>query len=183
MNAEPLDLFGEPMPQPMRRTAIISDCGQFRPVLTRIWDDTKPMLPVCMLNPSRGDAQIDDPTILQLIHFAKLWGYGGLLIVNLYDYRASKPQEMFAAPVKISADGERWAMNAIIYARDNGGKLLAAWGNHGQAQANFYMEAARCNGVDLICLGTTQSGAPKHPMARGAHRIAPDQKPILWRAA
>lgn len=36
---------------------------------------------------------------------------------------------------------------------------------------------------DLWCWGKTQSGAPKHPMARGVHRIPRDQKPILWRAA
>ncbi|TIW40168.1 MAG: DUF1643 domain-containing protein, partial [Mesorhizobium sp.] len=36
---------------------------------------------------------------------------------------------------------------------------------------------------DLYCFGITASGAPKHPMARGLHRIARDQKPILWRAA
>ncbi len=36
---------------------------------------------------------------------------------------------------------------------------------------------------DLWCWGKTASGAPKHPLARGAHRIPVDQKPILWRAA
>jgi hypothetical protein len=136
-----------------------------------------------MLNPSRGDASIDDPTILALIRFAKLWGYGGLLIVNLFDYRSSKPAEMFAAPIRCSAEGEKLAMGAIFYARDHGGRLLAAWGNGGQEFAQFYIEHARCHGVDLICLGTTQSGAPKHPMARGLHRIPADQKPILWRSA
>jgi hypothetical protein len=64
----------------MRRSAIISACGKFRPELRRVWDDSKPLLPVCMLNPSRGDHTIDDPTILTLIWFAKLWGYGGLLL-------------------------------------------------------------------------------------------------------
>ena len=167
----------------MRRSAIISPCGLFRPELRRVWDDALPPLPVCMLNPSRGDHELNDPTILVLIWFAKLWGYGGLLIVNLYDFRASKPAEMFAAPVKLSLEGERCAMNAIFYARDNGGRMLAAWGNDGQDRAGFYANQARCNGVTLICLGTTQSGAPKHPMARGKHRIPRDQQPIIWRAA
>jgi hypothetical protein len=35
---------------------------------------------------------------------------------------------------------------------------------------------------DLWCWGKTGSGAPKHPLARGLHRIPADQKPILWRA-
>jgi hypothetical protein len=36
---------------------------------------------------------------------------------------------------------------------------------------------------NLYCLSTTASGQPKHPMARGKHRIANDAQPILWRAA
>jgi hypothetical protein len=167
----------------MRRSAVISDCGLFRSELRRDWDDGLPLLPVCMLNPSTADHEREDPTLLALIWFAKLWGYGGLLIVNLYDFRASKPEEMFAAPVKLSLEGERRAMQALFYARDNGGRMLAAWGNAGADRATFYADHARCNGVELICLGTTQSGAPKHPMARGQHRIPRDQQPIIWRAA
>lgn len=36
---------------------------------------------------------------------------------------------------------------------------------------------------DLWCWGTNADGSPKHPMARGAHRIPADQKPIIWRKA
>jgi hypothetical protein len=35
----------------------------------------------------------------------------------------------------------------------------------------------------IWCWGTTTSGAPKHPLARGKHRIPVDQPAILWRAA
>lgn len=36
------------------------------------------------------------------------------------------------------------------------------------------------NGVKLDCLGTTGSGAPKHPLARGKHRIPADFAPVAW---
>jgi hypothetical protein len=36
---------------------------------------------------------------------------------------------------------------------------------------------------DIYCLGTTSSGAPKHPLARGRHRVPRDQQFALWRAA
>lgn len=36
---------------------------------------------------------------------------------------------------------------------------------------------------NIHCLGITASGAPKHPMARGRHRIPRDQSFILWRSA
>lgn len=35
---------------------------------------------------------------------------------------------------------------------------------------------------DLWCWGKTAAGAPKHPLARGVHRIPRNQAPILWRA-
>lgn len=35
---------------------------------------------------------------------------------------------------------------------------------------------------DLWCWGTTKTGAPKHPMARGKHRMAKDEPAILWRS-
>ena len=81
----------------MRKSAVISACGIYRIELRRIWDDAKPVLIVCMLNPSRADDQRNDPTVLALIHFASLWGYGGILIINLFSYRSSSPAEMMAA--------------------------------------------------------------------------------------
>ncbi|MDB5582814.1 MAG: hypothetical protein JWR80_7990 [Bradyrhizobium sp.] len=164
----------------MKRSAVIA--GDHRLELRRIWDVARPLLVVCMLNPSRADGEVEDPTLLTLIHFARLWGYGGLLIVNLYSYRASKPAEMFAmGAAAIGEESLLYVIRAVLYARDNGGRLLVAWGNEGQERAPVFIEHTR--GVELVCLGTTQSGAPKHPMARGKHRIPRDQQPIVWRAA
>lgn len=170
----------------MKRTAVISDCKLYRYELRRVWDDTKPMLPVCMLNPSWADADQEDMTLLALIHFAKLWGYGGLLIVNFYAFRSPSPKEMFAQGTKaFGPDNDNYIKAAIQYAAANGGKLLAAWGNDGNVGGyhTYFKLLARDSRVDLICLGTTQSGQPKHPMARGKHRIPRDQQPIIWSAS
>jgi hypothetical protein len=168
----------------MLKEAVISDCTFYRYELRRIWDTGKPMLVVCMLNPSTADSSINDPTVLTLIHFGKLWGYGGLLIVNLYGFRSSSPAEMFSkGAAAIGPLNEKYTFAAIKYAKENGGKLLAAWGNGGHEKAIFFAERVTCAGVELICLGTTQSGAPKHPLARGKHRIPRDQMPIVWRTA
>lgn len=170
----------------MKRSAIISECLAYRYELTRVWDDTLPMLPICMLNPSWADGDQEDMTLLVLIHFAKLWGYGGLLIVNFYAFRSPSPKEMFAQGRKaFGPDNDNYIKAAIKYAAANGGKLLAAWGNDGNVGGyhTYFELLARESRVDLICLGTTQSGQPKHPMARGKHRIPRDQQPIIWRAA
>jgi len=168
----------------IRKSAVLGGHDQrYRYELRRVWDDGLPLLVVCMLNPSRADHQVNDPTILALIHFARLWGYGGILVVNLWAYRASSPAEMMAASEPFGPENGHHIEQAMLYARANGGRLLAAWGNGGdfEDRAEWFCARARMHGVELICLGTTKGWCPKHPMARGRHRIPHDQQPIVWR--
>lgn len=180
------DLFGNQVP---RKSATFSTCGLFRYVLTRIWDDRLPILDIVMLNPSTADASNDDPTVLALIHFAKLWGYGGIRIGNVHAFCASRPAALFAAAAEgKDIDGPQNANIlgfTLLEAKREELPVLVAWGNDGDrfGGASRFVARAEELGVRLICLGTTQSGAPKHPMARGQHRIPRDQLPIRWRAA
>lgn len=170
----------------MLRAAIISSCGVYRPELRRIWDSTLPLLVVCMVNPSDADSQRDDPTVLTLIHFAKLWGYGGLLIVNLYDFRSPSQAAMQSSQAPIGPQNAAYLESAMKYACSHGRQILVAWGNGGSFEDRdewFANRALNAHGIDLICLGRTKAGHPKHPMARGRHRIPRDQLPIIWRRA
>ncbi|EHK57717.1 DUF1643 domain-containing protein [Allomesorhizobium alhagi] len=174
------DLFDD-----MEMSAIISDCGLYRTELRRVWNSDLPLLVVCMLNPSTADHRKNDPTILALIHFGKLWGYGGLLVINLFAFRSPSPADMMAVSEPFGPCNARAIADAMEYARDNGGRLLAAWGNHGDHHDRaewFCNRALQVYRLTLICLGTTKGWKPKHPMARGKHRIPRDQQPIVWRA-
>lgn len=181
------DLFGHSDTGTIERSAVIKgpdDCYRYE--LRRVWDARRPLLVVCMLNPSTADALRDDPTILALIHFAKLWGYGGLLIVNLNAYRASSPEVMMAADAPFGPENAQHLARAMEYARDHGGQLLCAWGNDGDFDDRAEWFCSRATGhyrLTLVCLGTTKSWKPKHPMARGKYRIPRDQQPIVWRRA
>lgn len=165
-------------------TAVLSHTEEHRYELLRIWDDQKSVLVVCMLNPSRADATANDPTVLTLIHFAKFWGYGGIRIVNLYAFRASQPKEMFqkSEAVRIGPDNWLYLQAAIDFAKKQDKKLLVAWGRGGEVDGRdeWFANRAVSHGISLICLGRTKDGHPKHPMARGAHRIPRDQQPIMY---
>lgn len=171
-----------PPPSPIKRTAVVSACGTYRYLFTRVWDASLPVLPVCMLNPSRADHEIDDPTVLVLTHFGRLWGYGGLSGVNLFAFRASKPRDMMAARDPFGPENEIHLHRALNDARYSHVPMLAAWGNDGilmDRNVHFCRQAAH-HLVRLVCLGTTLAGHPKHPMARGVHRIPRDQQPIPY---
>lgn len=170
----------------IERSAILggpADCYRYE--LRRVWDRRRPLLVVCMFNPSMADHEVDDPTILTLIHFGRSWGYGGILVINLWAYRTSSPIELKSVDDPFG-DNASHVENALAYARANGGLVLAAWGNHGvfgDRNEWFQRRATRVHGVNLICLGLSKCRHPKHPMARGRHRIPRDQQPIMWREA
>ena len=170
----------------MRRSAIISPCTRYRYWLEREWDRRKPVLSVCMLNPSSADDKREDPTLLALIHFATLWGYGGLAIVNLYAWRSPTPALMKTKPERMGPNNALHRREAMLMGAIHSGSMLVAWGNDGNWEGEAEQFAAWATeqiGVDLVCLGTTLSGAPKHPMARGKYRIPRDQQPVMWRPA
>lgn len=57
--------------------------GDYRYLLWREWNSDRRTVSFIMLNPSRADAEVNDPTITRCINFAKFWGYGRLEVVNL----------------------------------------------------------------------------------------------------
>jgi hypothetical protein len=169
------------------RSARLSPCGRFRWTLTRKWGNGESICWV-MLNPSRADHRRDDPTIRRAMQFTRAWGFDGFTVVNLYPFRSPYP-----------ADCRRWAgtrtvqralrRNAKIVAREtmNAAVVVAAWGV--SAWDSDWIDAvvaaiiANGNPVrGIYCLGTTKAGHPKHPLARGKHRIANNQRPVLWRS-
>lgn len=169
----------------MRRTAVFDGPNDlYRVELGRGWDDIKSTLVVCMLNPSWASHLVDDMTIMALIHFATLWGFGGLRVVNLYGLRTPSPAVMKANPDRMGSANRAALEAAMAYAAMTSGRLLVAWGNDGNFEGEADWFTGRALGghhLELICLGHTQNGAPKHPMARGKHHIPRDQRPIIWR--
>lgn len=140
--------------------AVLSDCGQYRYVLSRAWDLTKDQLCFCMLNPSTADALQDDPTIRRCLGFAHQWGYGSLVVVNLFAFRATSPTDLQHASHPVGPVNDKAILEAVEYADT----VIAAWGVHGQYlnRDAAVMELLRDH--DVYYLGCTQDGSPKHPL-------------------
>lgn len=147
------------------------------------------MVAFVMLNPSTADALEDDPTIRRCVGFAQSWGYGGILVVNLFSYRATNPGEL--AGVSYSeAVGE--ATDFVILSAcadvlsDPRGRVVAAWGarsslKHAKAKAYYDRRVRevtallREGGVVLDCIKETTAGEPRHPLY-----LSGSLAPRLW---
>lgn len=149
---------------PPERGATLSPDGVYRYHLWRQWGpDHTNRLTFVMLNPSTADANVDDPTIRRCIGFAKREGMDRLDVVNLYAYRATDPDELLAAPDPIGPDNAAHLRRVFAGSR----MVVAAWGAWHDKRRNArrpMLNVADLGGDALLCLGTTKSGAPRHPL-------------------
>lgn len=118
------------------------------------------------MNPSTADETTDDPTIRRCINFAKSWGYGGILVANLFAFRSTNPQRLYTEQDPVGSANDFY----IKEYSDKSKLTIACWGNHG----NFINRSEEvCKLVNsLYCLDINKSGEPKHPLYV-KHNITP----------
>ena len=142
----------------MERYAQISACGNYRYALERVWDRELSTVLFIGLNPSVADAEVDDPTLNRCIRFATAWGYGGVVMGNLFAYRATNPKELTRVSDPVGPENDEWLMRL----RPRVELAVAAWGYRG-ALHDRATRVAESMGK-LHCLGMTRGGAPRHPL-------------------
>lgn len=160
--------------------ALLSADEKHRYSLWRAWAQLPNELYVLwlMLNPSTANASKDDPTIKTCVHFTRAWGYQGLVVGNLFSMRSSKPKDLAANPLGRQGPWNIRILENMLAAPELG-LVVVAWGNSGYSYAELELvRMVRAAGKQPHCLGTTKDGNPKHPLARGVHRIPRDQQPI-----
>lgn len=191
MIAGPFDLLGGPA---IRRAAWFVG-SDVRIRLSRDWAPG-PRALVIGHNPSDAGVDRDDPTSRWWNRWFHAFGFGGYDAVNLYPFVTSDPRQCRAIIDEIEG-GINWSarddlhfvnLPALVAAAKAAQQVFVCWGAIAQDHAwiEHVVEEVQ-SGVgpypDLWCWGKTADGSPKHPMARGKHRIPVNQAPILWRAA
>lgn len=149
----------------MHRAAEISGCKQFRYLLSRRWANGL-ALTFIMLNPSTADALEDDHTIRKCIGFAKRFGFAGIVVVNLFAYRATDPAELRRAgfpPGPLNLD---YLLTVTGEATKAGAPIVCAWGAHARrnAFAAELVAGMQKVGADLRALRILDDGTPAHPL-------------------
>lgn len=150
----------------MNKGATISQCGAFRYRLWRRWDEFGAPLIFVMLNPSTADAMQDDPTIRKCIGFAQRLGYGGIEVLNLYAYRATKPADLKRAGYLVGPANDAHIADVIQDHASERDNVICAWGANarGLSRPGDVLRLLRNLGVRARALQFTNDGIPAHPL-------------------
>lgn len=142
--------------------ATFSSCRRWRYLLWRRWDEEKPVANFLMLNPSTADENQLDPSCNRARDFAERWGYGTLIVTNLFAWRATDPEMMKAAEDPVGRSNNQ----AILRTARQSAIVICAWGNHGSHldRAGTVVANLRGAGVPLHLLKMTGQGQPNHPL-------------------
>ena len=151
----------------MIKRAKFSADRKYRYSLERIWITRKPFVCFVGLNPSTADENLDDPTIRRCIRFSSDWGYGGLVMVNLFAFRSTNPKKLYLEDNPIGDENDKYLR---LYSQ-HAGITVVAWGTNGE-----HMKRGE-NVIKLLTnpqwLTHTKGGHPGHPLYLKA-----DLKPV-----
>ncbi len=142
----------------MKRGAKFSADRRYRYALWRIWNESQKIVLFIGLNPSMADETKDDPTIRRCCQFVKDWGYGGMVMVNLFAFCATDFRDLKAAIDPVGAETDRWIQSPCQEAA----VVVAVWGNHGAYHNRAQIIRQRI--PELWCISMNVTGEPAHPL-------------------
>lgn len=144
----------------MNKGAILSRNRLYRYVLWREWNLGKGTCVFIGLNPSTADEAVDDPTLRRCVNFAKDWGYGKYVMVNLFAYRATDPRDLKIIPKPIGYKNNHYIKEQC----HDADLVVAAWGNYGHLLKRDKQVLKLLKNVSLKCFKITAQGQPAHPL-------------------
>ena len=129
------------------------------------------------LNPSKASFSLNDQTLKRLISSCYSWGYGSLIVINLFARVSSSPSliRKCSDPIGERNDKElylrtsQWSKNPLC-------DLWLGWGNHGDWKSRNIdvINLVKKNAIDRnfqypfargpLALGLTKRGHPLHPL-------------------
>jgi hypothetical protein len=153
--------------------ATFSPCRRWRYLLWRCWDASRPAANFLMLNPSTADEVQLDPTCARARDYAERWGYGALVVTNVFAFRQTDPGAMKAAADPVGPGNDA----AIVRAARDAAIVVCAWGNHGAflGRSSRVKALLHENRIPLHALRLNANGEPAHPLY-----LPGKLRPISW---
>jgi hypothetical protein len=116
-----------------------------------------------LLNPSTADETTNDPTVSRCQVRALNAGFGGLLVVNIFAWRATDPAALYQVTDPVGGLDNDFA---ILAAAKKSKLVVCGWGKHGalQDRGNKVLELIRSAGRVPHALRVNADGSPEHPL-------------------
>lgn len=153
----------------MEGTAVFSPCRNWRYTLHRSWEDGEGVA-FLLFNPSTADESKDDPTIRKCRGFAQRWGYGRMVIINLFAIRGTDPKIVSRVQDPVGPLNNYHIRKAVEGCRS----VICAWGCGGHMKGELRKRPAavldcleewlRYGTTKIECLGYSADGSPRHPL-------------------
>lgn len=153
----------------MKRNALFSDDRAYRFRLDIVWDECRPLLNFLMLNPSIADEISNDPTVDRCMKRAMMWGYGGVVITNIFALKATDPEQLYITLMAyrdtsklVGAGNDGMITNTAFECE----ATIAGWGNHGKlcGRGEYVKHLFDEMEKPLFYLKMSNQGQPYHPL-------------------
>lgn len=120
------------------------------------------------LNPSTADEHVEDPTVRRCMRYAQAWGYSTFVMLNLFAWRSTDPQQLYHCTDPIGRDNDDW----IVRVTSAADMVVCAWGVHGALldRGRTVLAALHAMGCQPHALHTTADSMPGHPLYLPADR-------------
>ncbi len=141
-------------------SAVFDATGCYRYWLSRTWDPQGRTVNFIMLNPSTADQAQLDPTVSRCLSFAVRWGFGTVVVTNLFAWRSTDPSGLRSVPDPVGPDNDRFLRQGV----EQSALRVAAWGVNGALHHRDETVLQLLAGYPLTRLGVTKHGAPRHPL-------------------
>lgn len=141
--------------------AKFSECRQYRYVLWRIFDSSRPCVAYIGLNPSKADEGRNDNTIKKLVKITKNNGYGGFYMLNLFGIISTEPGILLYHHNPLGMNDEY--LKATIEMVD---KVVCCWGSFEEAYKKGRAQevTAMVPEEKRYCIRLSSKGRPWHPL-------------------
>lgn len=159
-----------PAPPKIERMALFSSCKRYRYVLRRGFVGVYKPLRLCVwMNPSVADDKEDDPSIRVGMSFARRWGDGGILVVNVFSLVHTDSTTL---PERRSdcIGVAHWQVMRDVLAGKYGPvhpDVFCGWGDAGAGMhADEMKHELRSNGFRTCAIALTKHKNPGHPLRK-----------------
>jgi len=144
----------------VRGSAYFSDCGNYRPYLSRAWAEGPTIMWLCM-NPSSATNILDDATSRKLTRHSRRLGFGKLFLLNVMDYRATDPADLPQGEERSPQN-----LNHIERCARHADRVVLAYGGLRKKPVwtQYADEAVEaCQPAIMFHAADNEDGSPRHP--------------------